>query len=510
MRLLDAAQMRGLDQTAIVKYNTPARDLMNCAALRAVDVVKSIIPDDSRCAVICGNGNNGGDGFAVARLLNNANYRVSVFFDNDKRKSLSDESGLNHDLVSELVQPELFPDNFDSFSVIIDAYLGIGIKGKLRENAKTLVEAVNRSGATVISLDIPSGLPTEGYIPDNCVAIKADYTVTFGFPKVSMFSRRGREYCGTVITADIGLPSHEILNNKPAYYTYEKKNFIDGSLLYQNDALYKTRAGCVTVFGGFRGYEGAAILSVKALSECGNGMTYLAVDSDSDLSGREIPPEVMLHRLDGDYKIHCDYLLEKSKTVVCGPGLGLQVKAKSLLSHILLRAAEGKFENLILDGDALTILADTDINLVKKAGKACRLFLTPHSMEAARLSNVDVDHIDGDSAGSAIEISKKYDAYVVLKGPATVTAYNDEVIINTSGNPLLATGGSGDVLTGIIASFIRNDESIINSVSSAVFLHGYCADYYYGKYRITSYKASDTINMIRPALKSLLESIDDH
>lgn len=500
--------MREIDRAAIEDYGIPAEVLMNSAGKFAADVINIRFPG---CTVniICGTGNNGGDGFTAAYYLFNSGRSVNIILCGRKEKvspvsrifmNICENSGLK---IIEYNETGQLPQNAFSHGIIVDGIFGTGFSGTPSPLHGEFFSRINQSGLKVISLDIPSGLPSDGNI-ESIPAVRADLTITIGLPKISVATYPGREFCGEVITADIGFPRALTRSDKLKVNVTDGESFTAESLFNDTPDMHKGDRGHILLIGGFTGMEGAILLTAKALFRTGAGLATLltALESRQVIAGKI--PELMTQSIQGEdpAKWIGDYLdSHKFKGLVIGPGMGRSGYAADVFNAVINSAQKTGISRILIDGDGLYHLGNYLKQDTLPAGP--EYCITPHFLEASRIAELPVESLRSNRLQSCINLAKRTGCTVVLKGPATIVSDGMNSYINTTGNSRLATAGSGDVLSGIIASFMTRNCSITGAASCGVYLHGLCADLFAAQGNVQQMKAGDIVKLIPAALKKI-------
>jgi hydroxyethylthiazole kinase-like uncharacterized protein yjeF len=453
--------IRRIEQLAAELEQPPA--LMERAGLAAAELVRErFVGAGGSVLVLAGPGNNGGDGFVLARHLKSWWYDVSVLFTGERAK-LSLEAGEAYDAwvaAGGRVERE-FPRN-TRIDLIVDALFGIGLERDLAGRYAELVETVNAHGAPVLALDIPSGLHADtGRVLGCCV--RADCTVTFIACKPGLVTLDGPDYASEIVVRDLGLDVASLL---PARGHLITAAALPRALRPRPRNSHKGTFGNVIVVGGAKGMTGAALLAGRAALLCGAGRVYLGLLDAAAPSVDLVQPELMLRAV-------ADVIdLNHQACLVVGPGLG-----QSDLAQALLRQAIQREIPLVLDADALNLLgADTKLQPLC-ARRAAPTLLTPHPAEAARLLQSSTASVQRDRLAAALQIAARFHASTALKGVGTVCAAPDgRWQINTSGNPGLASAGMGDVLSGILGALLSQGATAEAALVAGVYLHGAAAD----------------------------------
>jgi hydroxyethylthiazole kinase-like uncharacterized protein yjeF len=448
--IFTTAQIRAIEQ------NHGTDGLMEKAGLAAAALARELTDDGLPILILAGPGNNGGDALVAARHLKDTWFAVDVVFTGDAQKLPADAAAAYAAWIAcggELLQAIPTASNY---SLVIDGLFGIGLTRDLDARHVALVETVNAMDASILALDVPSGLCADtGRVFG--ASIVADHTLTFLGLKPGLCTLDGPDHAGMVHVTDLGvllLPSPgQLINDYPILPTPRRKN------------SHKGINGSVAVLGGATAMTGAALLAARAALLCGAGRVYCSLLADDAPAVDLVQPELMLR--DGDPLLQ----LEGITSWVVGPGMGREPKATSLLRSALQQSSP-----LVLDADALHLIAaNTDLqsDLIPRAAT----ILTPHPGEAASLLACSTAEIQQDRVAAALRIAQQYHAIVVLKGCGSIVATPDgRWFINTSGNPGLSSAGMGDVLAGIIGSLIAQGMEPLGAALLGVYLHGAAAD----------------------------------
>lgn len=436
-------------------------DLMLAAGNKASEIIKNNYEvKNKKIAVICGNGNNGGDGFVIANNLLQNGAEVSAFLPLGKPKTE------NASYYFSLLPQNIVKENLDSeFDIIIDAVFGIGLCRNLSDDLIKLINKLNEQNAIKIAVDIPSGIDCDtGEVLG--AAFKADLTVTFISPKPCFYLPSASEFCGNVEVADIGvkpLESNLTLLPKPV-------------LPERNKNSHKGTFGTALLICGSYGMAGAAILATRACLKSGVGIAKCLVPkSIYPILTVAIPEAVCLPKaqtLKGGLSSFIDLkpALLKADAVLFGCGLSNTKRTFKLLNKLITNCDCP----IVIDADGINALANR-INLLKKANAS--IILTPHPAEMARLLKTDVKTVEQNRIQIARDFASEYNCVLVLKGSNTLIAEpSGNVYINTLGNSGMATGGSGDVLSGITVSLLAQGMNTVNAAKAAVYLHSLSAD----------------------------------
>lgn len=484
---MTAEEMRKLDHSAINDLGIPGIVLMENAGLQVVQEIYNIIgaPQGKTVTVFAGKGNNGGDGFVIARHLLNAGAEVKVlmFAEIDE---INGDARTNLDILLKMghkVFPVLKPNSVNIVrlamvytDLVIDAIFGTGFKGTVPENIGNVIDIINGSGKPVIAVDIPTGLEADtGNVNGPC--IRAASTVTFAQNKLGLIIEKGPEYVGKLTVADISIPESLVKSQKIKKYltTHE---IVKALIPKRISDSHKGTYGRVLVVGGSQGLSGAAAMTSLAALKAGAGLVTLAVpESLHDLMEVKLT-EVMTRPLPETEEVtlslealeEINKLTETVDVVAIGPGMSTNESTVALVRELLITINKP----IVIDADGLNALSG-DPGLIKK----CRVpvVLTPHPGEMARLLGIKTEEVQNNRVETATEAAKKWNATVVLKGNRTVTAGPDgTVYINPTGNPGMASGGTGDVLTGIITGLMAQGLAQVNAAAVGAYFHGLAGD----------------------------------
>ena len=514
MRILTAAQMREADRFTIEDIGIPALVLMENAGRQVVAAIEAAYEAEleGRVAVLCGRGNNGGDGFVVARTLLQRGIDTSVFvigaiadIRGDARVNLDilGRLGLTVVEIADEQTWELHFSEVSKCSLIVDAIFGTGLRSSLSGMLETVVADVNAADIPIVSIDLPSGISADTpHLIGDC--IDASMTVTLAAPKLPLILPPAEAYAGDVVIADIGIPYEVIEALEGSHIQLMTPEHVRAIVEPRAVDAHKGDFGRVTVVAGSRGKTGAAHLAGIAALRSGAGLVTIATPESCVAVIASMAPETMTEPLvEGEPgaigAAAVERVLELSHDVLaCGPGLGRSAAVGEFVRELLARATVP----LVLDADALTVLADDTAVL---AGSEERdVIITPHPGEMARLVGRSVEEVQRDRIQTASGFATRHHVYVVLKGHRTVIATPDgRVFVNPTGNPGMATGGTGDVLTGMIAAWLAQLLDAEAACRLAVFLHGVAGDMAEASEGQVSMVASDIVNLLGEALTQL-------
>jgi len=487
MRVLNAAQMREADRRTIDEIGIPSLVLMENAGRQVVAAIEASFENlhDRGVAVICGRGNNGGDGFVVARTLHQRGVDVGVFLvgrvaevRGDARINIEilGRLGLTVVEINDEQEWELHLSEITACGVVVDALFGTGLKQALSGMLETVVADLNASGIPIVSIDVPSGLSADTHrlIGD---AIEASMTVTLAAPKPCLILPPADARAGDLVIADIGIPN-DILNgvDGPVLELLTRDRLRE--LLQPRSAdSHKGEYGRVLVIAGSRGKSGAAHLAAMGALKSGAGLVTIATPRSAQGVVAALAPEYMTEGIDETPDGAIDYaalerVLEmKADVIAVGPGLGTGQSTTAFVLGLLERTGVP----LVLDADALNAFADDPDRLQGRDG--LDVIITPHPGEMARLVGLTVDEVQNDRVEVARSFAVTHHVHVVLKGHRTLVANPEgRVAINLTGNPGMATGGTGDVLTGMIAAWFAQLLDADAACRLAVHAHGLAGD----------------------------------
>ena len=484
MKIVTADVMRREDLAATEKFNIPGIVLMENAASETVNFMeKEIGLCDKKTVVVCGGGNNGGDGLAIARKLFCKGYDVQIYTAFEREK-MTDSAMTNLLSAEKLSVP--FTNSLDGFDIIVEALLGIGITGNVRENFAEIISEINRKNATVISVDIPAGVDSDS--GDVCgTAVFADYTVTMAYGKPGLFTGQGKMCSGKVIVADISLPPDGCSD----YYAIDKE-MVDSWMPEMNMLAHKGSNGTVAVAAGSVGMTGAAALCCMGALRNSAGIVKLFIPRNLNSIMEVKLTEAMTVPANNDNFFRKDdavaFLGIKADCIVIGPGIGRNKETVDFVLEIVKNSEVP----VVVDADGIYALS-MNIDVLKEAKS--EVILTPHPGEFSRLTGVSVEEINKNRVALAKEFAQKYNVTLLLKGPGTVVAEPEgTVYINTTGNEGMAKGGSGDVLSGIIGAFVCR--GALHPGALGCYVHGKAGDIAAEMHGKVSMLPSDILNYI--------------
>lgn len=452
------SEIREIERRAVAEPHPPR--LMELAGRAAAELARELAADGSPILVLAGPGSNGGDALVAARHLRQWWYSVTVVFSGQAEKLSGDASqAMREWRATGGAVIDAIPARRD-FGLVIDGLFGIGLERDLEGPYRALVQTVNDLHRPVLALDVPSGLASDtGSVRG--AAVRADHTVTFIGLKPGLLTGDGPEYCGEVHVRDLGLDAASFV--PPSIWKIDAP-LVASWLPPRPRASHKGCFGSVAILGGAPGMTGAALLAARAALKLGAGRTYVGLIGPVAVDPQQ--PELML-RPAGDVMN-----LAHLNCIVAGPGLGLSVDACLHLDAALESALP-----LVLDADALNLIAAFPDLRNRLKNRRAPTLATPHPAEAARLLGTDTASVERDRLEAAGEIARSLSAHVALKGAGTVCALPDgRAFLNASGNPGMASAGMGDVLSGMLGAFLAQGLDAERALLLGVHLHGAAAD----------------------------------
>ncbi len=514
MRILNAEQMREADRRAIEEIGIPSIVLMENAGRQVVAVMEAAFEElsERRVAILCGRGNNGGDGFVVARTLRQRDVEVSVFLvgrlgdvRGDARTNLESLGRLGMPVVEISGQQdwELHASEVTAHDIIVDAIVGTGLKVPLAGLIETIVDDVNASPVPVVSIDLPSGVSADTHEIIG-PAIQAALTVTLGAPKLPLVLAPARELAGDLAVADIGIPENVIDAVEGPDIRLLTADELRPLVPPRSRDAHKGTFGHVLVVAGSRGKTGAAHLTACGALRSGAGLVTVATPRSCQAVVASLGAEYMTEGLaetpeGGVSAFALDEALRLPGTVIAvGPGLGGGEAVAAFTAGLVERAAVP----LVLDADAINAFAGEPGRLTARDGQT--VVVTPHPGEMARLLGIPTGEVQAHRLETARMLAATRRLYVVLKGHRTIIATPEgRAFINATGNPGMATGGTGDVLTGMIAAWLAQLGDPVTACCLAVHLHGAAGDLAADDEGEVSMTAGDLVQHIGDAVLEL-------
>lgn len=487
MKIFNAEKIRECDAFTIVNEPVSSIELMERAAQSCVNWLLEHCKIHENFAVFCGNGNNGGDGFAIARLLYLKGFNVDVFV-RDLNGNFSPDATINYNKLKDFsgITIKEFKDfqkeKLSDETICIDAVFGTGFSRKIEGEGEEIINGLNSLNNIKISIDIPSGLYADKNSDEDATVFKADYTLSFQFWKKSFLYPETGKYTGKVVILDIGLHPRFINETETHNFTIDE-DLIQNIFKPRNEYSHKGTFGKLAIVGGSYGKIGAAVLSVKAALKSGAGLVFaLSPKCGYDIL-QTTSPEAMF--IEGGEKYIERIEVDQEVVLGIGPGLGTHDKTIESLINFLKNCSSP----MILDADALNIISK-DTSYIKLIPK--NSIITPHPKEFERLFGTTKDSFE--RTDLAVQKAMEHTLYIVLKDHHTqIITPDGNVFFNITGNSGLAKGGSGDILTGILTSLLAQGYSSKNTAILGVWLHGKSADFAAEKHSKESMQPTDVI-----------------
>ncbi|MGN0152950.1 MAG: NAD(P)H-hydrate dehydratase [Lachnospiraceae bacterium] len=487
-------EMQAIDAYTIEKIGIPAAVLMERAALCIAEEVERLNSIKGRILIVAEGGNNGGDGLAAARILLERGYQVDIYYVGGFANT-SEQFKLQKDILYHMgVRLRKAIPNKE-YSVIVDGIFGVGLSRNVEGLQKKAIDALNQMPGIKIAIDIPSGIDaTTGAILGT--AFRADYTITFGLKKLGMFFSDGIDYCGKIICKDIGFPENAIRQVKPQIYAYDESD--KDKLPKRIDNSNKGTYGRVAVIAGSKNMSGAAYLCSKAAYSTGAGLVKIYThESNRTILQSQLPEAVMMTYNDYEGALSCiEDAMKWATVIVVGPGLGVDTTSERMLYELLMNAETP----LVVDADALNILSN-NIELLDTT--SVPIIMTPHMKEMSRLIQKTVSEIVEDRFRVARMFAKKMQITLVLKdAKSIVTNGGEQTYMSLAGNNGMSTGGSGDVLSGIIAGMLAGGLPLVEAAKMGTYIHCLAGDRAAEKKGKYAMLASDIISCLGEVMKN--------
>ena len=495
---VNAAQMKAADQYTIQKLGVPSLELMEHAAQACVQVLEDEKVDLSHVCVVCGSGNNGGDGFAIARILQNNRYSVETFCVGNPEHYTEETQEQMHRLQECGGKITYGMPQEDSYSVIIDAVFGVGLSRKVEGRYRQVIEQMNRMRGTKFAVDIPSGLSATTGCILGC-AFKADYTVTFQLKKIGLELSQGRTMAGRVIVPDIGISTDSICEDQEIVRT-AGKDIYRKMLPDRPEDSNKGTYGRLLVIAGNKGMAGAAYLNAHAAYMTGAGLVRVYTSSDNREILQTLLPEAIITTYEEYNKEELLSLLTWADGVCIGSGLGMSRLSEKILKTVI----EYVKVPCLIDADGLNLLAENKNYLNQMAER--RFVITPHMKEMSRLTGISVEELKADRIQILKDFISRYRITCVLKDSRTLIASEEKGIrMNLTGNSAMAKAGSGDVLAGVISGWMVQGKEAEDAAELGTYIHGLSGDLAKFEKGVYSVMARDLIEYISKALMKLEE-----
>lgn len=509
--VLNANEMAQIDRFTIEEIKIPGVVLMENAGRGVVEEIEIFLGDvvDKHILIFCGKGNNGGDGYVIARHLNNRGAKVDIFLAS-KKEAIKGDALINLKIlenmgldIREISSVDQIPD-FNRIDLIVDALLGTGVTGAVTGFFAELIDYMNALPAPIVSVDLPSGMEADtGVVYGSC--IKADITITLANLKTGLLFSPARDQAGEIVVVDISVPP-EVSEKFHGHKFLVEQNDIRRRLPRRKLDAHKTSCGKVAVFAGSVGMTGAATLASIATLQVGAGLTKLGIPASLNPILEQKVTEVMtvplaeteVQSISIKAKDQIADLLDWAEVLAVGPGLSTHPETVEFVKW-LLKSVE---KPMVLDADGLNALTNSP-EFIKNY--PADLVITPHPGELARLINRSIGDIQKDRLNIIRKLTQDWGKVIVLKGGPTVTAApNGDLFINSTGNPGMATGGSGDVLTGVIAGLLAQKLNVTDAAIVGVYLHGLAADLAADDLSEMGMIAGDISDYLPAAIKELM------
>ncbi len=515
MKLVTREEMRELDRRTIEEIGILGLVLMENAGRGTAQIIKKRFgPEKKKVAIFCGRGNNGGDGLVVARYLKNWGWSVKVYLLSEKEK-ITGDAKVNLEVwlkmggeLKEILNEEelhLIKEEIEKFDLIVDALLGTGLKDEVKGISKEAIHLINALGKPVIAIDVPSGIDaTSGKVLG--VAVKATLTATFGLPKIGLLIHPGLEYTGELFVVDISIPQ-VLVEEMNLKHTLLDPQEVDLSPLRPRPLdTHKTSYGHLLILAGSVGKTGAAAMAGEAALKMGTGLVTLGVPKSLNPILEVKLTEVMTYPLSDKEGVFSEEALKEvleilpGKTALAiGPGIGTDRGAKKLTLELLKLSRVP----IVIDADGINCLVG-ELEVLKS--KKAPVILTPHPGEMARLLGITSKEVQSQRIELSREFAEKYGVILVLKGSRTVIAEpGGRVFINPTGNPGMASGGTGDILTGMIGGLLAQGMNPLEAAKLGVYLHGLSGDLAKEERGEVCLVATDLLRYLPQAIKEVLK-----
>jgi NAD(P)H-hydrate epimerase len=515
MILVNAAEMQEMDRRTIESFGLPGRVLMENAGRGATRFLLEQFPDlkNKRFGIVAGRGNNGGDGFVIARYLAQSDIPVDVYL-LAECNTVKGDAAANLKLLDPLKVPVTeIPDEasfkahqseMEDLDIWFDAILGTGLRSDVKGYFRNVINYINGLNKPIFAVDIPSGLNSDTGQPCG-VCIRAEATATFAFAKIGHMVYPGADYTGRLKIVDIGIPPYIAKNIGPRQFMLTA-DLIGSYLIHRPPDAHKGTAGHLLVVAGSTGKTGAAAMTSVSALRAGAGLVTLGIAESLNailesqmLEAMTTPlPEIQTGILGESAFETIEKLMPGKKCLAIGPGMGQAVETKRLIRKII----QTSDIPVVVDADGLNNLAG-QVQILQ--GAKAPIILTPHPGEMARLLDANVAFVQQDRINCTREFAVNYKVHVVLKGARTVIAHPDgRVFINPTGNAGMASGGMGDVLTGIIAGCIVQGLSPASAAHVGTYLHGAAADCLAETIGPLGYLAGDVMSAVPGQIKKIL------
>lgn len=514
MRSVTSAQMKAIEKKAVEEKNMSYYELMQNAGIgSARKIIEKFYVVNKNIVVLCGSGNNAGDGFVIAKHLYIRGANVTVVLckgqpkTDESKKSLSELKSENLEIINANEDMQLIVSRLKDADFIVDCIFGTGFSGSITSITRQIVDRANLSDAVKISIDLPSGINADTGEYQG-IYFKSNYTIVLGLKKRAHELDISKDICGEQILVDIGLPI-DVIDDVDLEYTEITNDMVVNLLPKREKNSHKGDYGKLLNIAGSVGMGGASMMSTKSALRCGCGLTTLATPKSVAfmafphiMEAMTVPlKETDVGSISSDNLIPLKKLQENCDVITLGCGISQNKETQSLVKDFIAIANKP----MVIDADALNAISNS-VDILNTMRNT--VIITPHSVEMARLANLSLKEVEDKRERVAHEFAKKYNVIVVLKGCNTVVALPDgDIFINTTGTPALAKGGSGDVLTGMIGSFLAQGVSPKDACIISVYIHGLAGQKCEEKLSVYSVTASDLIEQIPLVLREMQNQI---
>ncbi|MFK8066744.1 MAG: NAD(P)H-hydrate dehydratase [Gammaproteobacteria bacterium] len=460
--LYTSSQVRELDRQAIEEQGLEGLSLMEAAGQAAFNLLNELWPDAWRIVIVCGTGNNGGDGYVISRLAQQGDKNVALLQVGDHENLQGDAKACAEKSAEAGIKHEAFSvEKLEQADVIIDAIFGTGLDRNIEGEYFDVINAINNSSAPILAIDIPTGLNADtGSVMG--AAIEAQATISFIGAKQGLLTGEGATYSGDVYFDDLKVPD-EVYESVPVSCSRVDLLTQKSTLDSRKATGHKGQYGHTLIVGGDHGFAGAVRMAAEAAARSGSGLVSLATRERHATQIAMSRPELMAHSVERSNTLLS--LINRATVVAIGPGLGQDKWGQEMLGAVLESTLP-----LIVDADALNLIAQDPVYRENWV-------LTPHPGEAARMLDCSIAEIQQDRFAAVTELQQKYGGVIVLKGSGTlITSEKTDISLCTQGNPGMATGGMGDVLTGVIAGLVAQGLDLFTASQTGVCVHANAAD----------------------------------
>lgn len=472
MNIVTSKLVKKIDNYCIEELNIPSILLMENAAFKIVKNLNTL-----KChnyCIVCGTGNNGGDGLAVARQLINMDKCVEIFLIGEENK-LSKDCSANYNILKAMgikvsniyssTDIEFLRDRITKSDIVVDAIFGTGLSRIVEGIYDIVISVINENAKETVSIDVPSGFHSDsGKVLGN--SIIANRTISFQCYKKGFLTKGSEKNCGEIIIESIGIPNF-VLKKFDSYEYLLDRKLIKGKLKKRDKYAHKGDFGRVLICAGSKGFTGASYISTMGSVRSGAGLVTLSCPEDI----REVISTkcVEFITIENENREVLESTIGKSNCIAIGPGMGNNKKTLHMVNSVIKNAKCP----IVIDADGINVLKDNLYLLYEAKNK---VVITPHLGEMSRITGISIEKIKEDKVSIAKNIAKKYNIIVLLKGYNTIITDGNKVFINSTGNSAMASGGMGDCLTGVIASFIAQGYDPFIGTYISAYIHGYCGD----------------------------------